>query len=317
MLNPPNDEMTDRPIFVRGVSRSGGTLLVTILDAHPEIAMSYELYPDLLYTDTGRNLLSRMFFRRKIKGLIKLFSTPGDTKSLARSIKDKNLRTFFLRCLRGNMDSKSFVRLLLQHSNEGSDFSNVQSCLRFIGNCGIEKMNKMNKSRWGMKCTSQFNEYLEMWPRAYFINIIRDGRDVLASQLNTGKFNRHPAETARRWVETHKLFKELVRSAKVKAYEVYYEKLVCQPREEIKKLCGFLEIAFDESMLEYYAQDLTIYNEPTGHLSFKRIIQPIDMSMIGRWKRDLNKQHLEEFYAIAMDTMSELGYIDKEDPFSP
>lgn len=34
----------DVPIFVRGLSRSGGPLMLTVLDTHPEIAMSYEPY---------------------------------------------------------------------------------------------------------------------------------------------------------------------------------------------------------------------------------------------------------------------------------
>ena len=37
------------PIFVKGISRSGGTLLVTLLDAHPDIAMQYEMYPENLF----------------------------------------------------------------------------------------------------------------------------------------------------------------------------------------------------------------------------------------------------------------------------
>lgn len=48
--------LEDSPIFVRGYSRSGGTLMVTILDAHPDIAMSYELYPNLLISKNGTDI---------------------------------------------------------------------------------------------------------------------------------------------------------------------------------------------------------------------------------------------------------------------
>lgn len=46
------------PIFVRGISRSGGSLTATILDAHPDISMSYEIYPRLLgrKLETNRSL---------------------------------------------------------------------------------------------------------------------------------------------------------------------------------------------------------------------------------------------------------------------
>ncbi len=46
------------------MSRSGGTLMVTILDAHPDVAMSYELYPELLKTaDPSPAFLERLIER--------------------------------------------------------------------------------------------------------------------------------------------------------------------------------------------------------------------------------------------------------------
>jgi len=60
----------NNPIFIRGYSRSGGTLMVTILDAHPEIAMSYELYPNLLAPENGELIdIDRLI--EVIKGAIK------------------------------------------------------------------------------------------------------------------------------------------------------------------------------------------------------------------------------------------------------
>jgi hypothetical protein len=308
--------VSDKPIFIRGVSRSGGTLLVTILDVHPEIAMSYELYPDLLYSRNKDNKFLHFLTNIKMRRLINLFDKYTDTKLAAKKIKNKNLRTFFLRCLRANLDSKDLSKLLKQHILNGQDFSDVEHCLKFIGQCGIEKMKKMNKSRWGMKCTSQFHDYARMWPGAYFLNIIRDGRDVLASQLNTGKFNRTPSETARRWVETHRNFRTLAGNPDINTYEVYYEKLVMHPEEELKKICEFLNIPFEKSMLDYYKKDLTIFKEPTGHLSYRRITKPIDDSMIGRWKKDVNERQLKEFYSIAGETMVELGYLDAREAHS-
>jgi hypothetical protein len=314
----------DRPIFIRGMSRSGGTLLVTLLDAHHDIAMSYELYPDLLVSENGKVVnpdhLSKIlnksrniraaarrikakkmltFFLRYVKGSL-------NNKDLSNLLK---LRTFLLRCVRGGLNNQDLANLIKHHITDGQDFSDSRGRLRFIERCCIEKMKREGKSGWGLKCTNQYDDYLEMWPHAYFINIIRDGRDVLASQLNTGSFNKTPAEVAKGWVNTNMRFRDLVERPDVNAYEIFYEGLVSQPEREVKKMCSFLNISFNTSMLEFYKKDLTIYSRPTGHLSIKRITKPIDTSMVGRWKKDLKKNQIEEFYSVAKDTMVMFGYL--------
>jgi len=70
--------------------------------------------------------------------------------------------------------------------------------------------------------------------------MVRDGRDVLASQLNTGSFNKTPAEIAKGWVNTNLRFSKLIENKNIRAYEVFYERLANQPEEEIKNLL-FLE----------------------------------------------------------------------------
>jgi len=306
----------NKPVFVSGYSRSGGTLMVTILDAHPEIAMSYELYPDMLmslveYPGTGfKRLFYRMLRKRMSAGrLVSLLKGSKDMKSASKRIPDKSLRTYVLRCQRGGLDNRELAWLLLLHINEGMAFSCVRERLKFIERCGLEKMKKTGKSHWGMKCTNQYDDYLAMWPNAYFINIIRDGRDVLASQMHTGSFDKDPTGIARGWVSTHMKFRKLVDDPRVNACEVYYEKLVSQPEEEVVKICQFLNVPFEKEMLDYYHKDLTIYSGAAGHLSLKRISKPIDNSMIGRWKKDLTGQQLDEFYSVAKEAMEAFGYM--------
>jgi hypothetical protein len=303
--------VSDKPIFIRGVSRSGGTLLVTILDAHPDIAMSYELYPDLLYSEEKKGMLSKLRHMLIMKRLVKLFHRYDDIKIAAKKIRDRNLKTFFLRCMRGGLDIKVLARLLEKHLQEGMGYSDIQHCLKFVERCGTEKMNRQKKIRWGMKCTNSFHDYYKMWPNAFFINIIRDGRDVLSSQLNTGNFKRTPAETAKGWAATHMQFREFIENSDANAHEVFYERLVSNPDKELQKLCDFLQVPFNRAMLNFHEQDLTIFDRPAGHLSLNRISSPIDTSKIGRWKKDLNEKQLEEFYAVARDTMIRFGYLEK------
>ena len=210
------------PIFVRGLSRSGGTLLATILDAHPEIAMSYELYPHLLVRTDGN-----------VPGVDWLIDRFRRAKNLAKAgskIKDRNIRVFVLRCMRGGLDNEEMIGLLEEHQNAGLDFGSIEGRLTFIQRCCLEKMKHKGKSLWGAKCTGAYKDYLSVFPQARFLNIIRDGRDVLASQLNTGDFKKTPSELGESWSRNHMKFRNLVNRKDVAAYEVVYESWCRNPK---------------------------------------------------------------------------------------
>ncbi len=289
------------PVFVRGMSRSGGTLAVTILDSHPEIAMSYEIYPDLLELQDGsqahlRAIAARVGAARTLKQAFKTLP-PG------------SLRTFVSRCPRGGVDQRKFAEILVQHVEDGMSFESPEDRMRFMARCCRVKMHQTHKSRWGLKCSNRYEDYLRLWPRAYFINVIRDGRDVLASQLNTGAFRNSPAQVARSWAETHRKFRRLIADPGVRAFELRYEDLVADPAQVIRRLTGFLGLGFDPAMLDHDRQDLTIYQ--ASHLSMDRISAPVDAARVGRWRRDLEPQQVLEFLQGAEGALAEFGYDER------
>ncbi len=209
------------PIFVRGMSRSGGTLMTTVLDAHPDVAMSYELYPHLLEVDDGS--------AGRLRELAGMFRQAPDIKAAARGLEPKNFATYFLRCPRSGLDNQDVARLLVEHA-EWSDFTTLEGRMRFMSRCALTKMRNEGKPRWGMKATARFDDYMALWPNAYFLGMLRDGRDILASQQNTGAFNPVPEEVARSWVTTQSRFRELVADPGIRAREVRYERLVHRTR---------------------------------------------------------------------------------------
>jgi hypothetical protein len=274
---------------------------VTILDAHPDIAMSYELYPNLLRPLTEAKLHTDDF--------LEILSGSRRGKTLEQNPDCRPLRIFVNRCPRGGLERKDLATLVDKHLASGDNFEDVAGCLRFIERCAVKKMNNESKSQWGLKCSNNFQEYFKIWPRACFLNMIRDGRDVLASQLNTGSFNKSPSDVGRAWANTHKKFRALVEAPGVRAYEVYYERLVREPEDEVRRICEFLGVTFNDAMLSFYKRDLTIYKSPKGHLSIDRISEPVDTSKIGRWKKELSDEQLNEFYSGARDAMVRYGYL--------
>lgn len=295
----PPEAPASGPIFVRGMSRSGGTLMVTVLDAHPDVAMSYELYPHLLSAcDVADGLTSTELSQR--------LAAASSLKAAAEAISERGLKVFITRCQRGGLDRPDLLDLLEEHRAAGLDLGTPESRLRFIERCCQAKMHKVGKGRWGLKCTSDYDLYRGLFPDPYFLDMVRDGRDVLASQLNVGEFNPEPGALAESWVKTHERFHRLVEDPTANAYMVRYEGLVDDPEPELRRICGFLGLAFDPAMLRFHEHQLTIYQ--TSHLSMEQISQPITPAKVGRWKRDLPIDALLEFEAVAGPALRRFGY---------
>jgi hypothetical protein len=285
------------PIFVRGLSRSGGTLLCTLLDAHADVAMSYELYPNLLTTGPEMDL----------QALAMSIAKARTNSVVNQQAPTKQFATFVIRCERSGLSRRDFADLLLRLIGEGHDLANPDGRMRLIELCALEKMQRLGKRRWGMKCNNAYADYLRLWPQACFLNVLRDGRDVLASQLHTGSFNKAPREVAEGWLHTHAVFEELVQRHDVRAQVVRYEKLTGNPEVELRIICAFLGLQFDPAMLRHNELDLTVYN--ASHLSRNRIIHKIDTTKIGRWKTDISAEQLSEFMAVAGDGLRRYGYL--------
>jgi hypothetical protein len=291
-------------IFVRGLSRSGGTLVVTLLDAHPEVAMSYELYESLLdpQGDAAFRPATVLEWLSPRPGLF------GRRPVAVDELPHRGLRTFLSRIDRGGLTLPDFCELLKTHEHAGRGFATAGDRLRLIEACAVRKMQREGKRHWGLKCNPRFGDYHAAFPDARFINVIRDGRDVLASQLNTGSFKAVPEELGRSWANSHRRFRTWMRGGGVRGYELFYERLARDPLTEVRALCAFLGIEYHPAMLAFHQGDLTIFK--AKHLSMKRISAPIDASMIGRWRSDLSAEQAEAFCRGAGDALAEFGYLE-------
>lgn len=288
--------MTVSPIFVRGMSRSGGTLAVTMIDAHPSVAMVYEFYPSLLLEAETVD----------IESVIGDLERLPDIRRCAAKMPTKGLANLVKRAPRARLDNSGLARLLRKHIDAGKTFTDPIDRLRFVEACGLHNMNEAGKVRWGAKCGTNFDDYREAWPKAKFINIIRDGRDVLASQLNTGDFKTNPTDLGKSWAKNHTRFRTLLRTGNIDGHEVIYERLVAHPREEAAVLLNFLELTPDDGVLDFHKQRLNIYD--VGHMSMNALVKPINDSQVGRWRRDLSQRQVDEFMVEAGDAMKEFGY---------
>ena len=293
--------------FVRGLSRSGGTLMATILDAHPDVAMSYETYEHLLMpcrTETAFNLHSKIGEnKKKILDQIKSSFFSEEKKSAS------NFTKFVERAKRAGIDQESLGHLFFEHFDQGLKLDSFSDRMRFVERLTKVKMVHEGKRFWGGKIVSIYDELDEMYPDARYLFMLRDGRDIAASRKKVGDFKQTVEHVADTWCKQIKKFENFATKNEGRAVFVPYEQLTLDPETELRRLMEKIDLPWSERLLDFHKLDLSIHRKPTGHLSGKQVKSPINTSSIGRWKTDLTQNEISRFEERAGETLAMLGYL--------
>lgn len=297
--------MSFPPVFLRPVGRSGGTLFVTMLDAHPEIAMSYEIYEDRLIKTNG----SPMIASEIVDELNNSRPTDGDQDTWIKSLKDKNLQVFMWRARRAGLDVQHILEQVGLLNDENRKLDTLDGRLELIEKLMICKMQLLGKTIWGGKAAVDPRALHKRNPKAKFFIMVRDGRDILASRLNTGNFQTDPSAVAKEWVSMVSDFRDFALVPGVNATEISYEKLVYQPEQVLAEVCEIIGVEYSPKMLSFHEQDMALFRNPYGHLSHQQIAKGLNANTIGRWKRGLTAKQVDEFCEVAGDLLEDLGYL--------
>ena len=173
------------------------------------------------------------------------------------------------------------------------------------------------------------NTLHELWPRAKYVHIIRDGRDVCLCAGDRWKktgasvfpfllyekpdrvfdhWKEDPVITTALWWEWNVgMGREFGRSlGPAMYYEMRYEDLVSRPRETCVALCEFLEIAFDEAMMRH-EENFRPRKGPNGANLHARVALPIT-SGLRDWRTEMPADELGRFEAAAGAFLDELSY---------
>ena len=172
----------------------------------------------------------------------------------------------------------------------------------------------LDKENWGEKTNLKWRatkSVLDMFDDIYIIHVIRDPRDVLVSWKGytiapgndylDGISNLY--DSMKTALENQKAFPE-------RYYVLKYEDLVSDPEKEVKKLCDFLGLTFDEKMLDtknFRSKKGGIW-DPNKHTKFSDKLEKISAKPVGRWKEKLSKEDLLLTEFVIMDLMKEFGY---------
>ena len=273
----------ERPIFVGASPRSGTTLLRTMLDSHPELAIPRE-----------SRFLREAFRQRAEFGDL---TSPANRDALITWILDG----------RGVNESKfgSTKAELAERMREapGGTLGSI------VGTPFATYAENQSKPRWGDKRPAYIRgtgAIFSMFPDAKFVHLVRDPRGSVASMLRVGWFDGSVARGLELWtrsIDAAAQARTTYRSDQF--YELKYEELLADPASEITRLAGWLDLdpAGIDEMLAYHVDN----DVPASKYHWK-VSQPIDRANSATWREALGTEDLALIDAVAGPHLDAFGY---------
>ena len=280
-----------RPLFVGACPRSGTTLLRVMLDNHPDLAVPRET-----------NFVRPLWWQRVRFGDLR---DPANRRRVAEWIFDPERGGGRLRD--GGMSRREAVRRVADAPPTLGSL--VQAC--FALHAEVH-----GKPRWGDKRPAYsgfIGVLLELFPDAQVVNVVRDPRGTVASQVPMGW---DPPEVAfpaalARWeaaVARTDVFARRLRPDQL--LDVRYEDLVADPRATLEGVCRFAGLRGGEAI------DAMVRAERRaryGGEQTERLRQPVTTASVERWRERLAPPQVALVEQTTGPLMARFGYAAADD----
>ncbi|MFC1529698.1 sulfotransferase [Gemmatimonadota bacterium] len=226
--------MTNCPIFIGGLQRSGTSLLRAIVGSHPQVALFQWDLP----------LWTQYFDQYKHQDL---GQTDNITKMIDDIFSDEKARDCHF-----DLEKDNVLRRI-------SESNNTVTC-GIIFQCILEEYAALaGRPRWGLK--TPHNEFyaddiFAAYPNARMVQLIRDPRDVAVSYQSYagGAWKYSASEHISLWQRSIELSRRHNERYKEHYISVRYEDLVSDPETTVREVCATLALEFNSTMLETAGQ---------------------------------------------------------------
>lgn len=265
------------PLFVVGMPRSGTKLLRGLLNEHPRIAIP----------------LNETEF---LPHWAKRWPRWGDLSK----------REDFSRFYAEVTGSTYFTQRLLEHGLRVEEETWYRACRDFSLPSVFEALVRHDANAdldtvWGDKSPGYLAHLpllKHLFPTARVVHVIRDPRDCCLSLKRA--YGKSMRRSAYRWQRRVLAARTAAGSFPHDYHELRYEDLLASPASTLRSLCDFLELDFDESMLEL--------SQPTENLGSARGARMIVKGNAGKWRTELTSRQIERVEAAAYPGLIALDY---------
>jgi len=297
-MNPhPHSKELKEPIIILGNPRSGTTMFRLMLTSHkhivipPECGFAAWLYPKYKHWNqsTDRSLLQEF---------------------IQDVLKSRKFETWEI--------NPDHMADFLFDRHPGSYSHAVSAVYEYYA-----VSRDRTYTRWGDK-NNFYIQYIptliKMFPKAYFIHLVRDGRNVACSYLRLNQRHidseyvpRLPSnieEIALEWKNNVNLiYSKLSGRKQIRFYEIRFEDLVQNAESHLSKLCHWFGEDYDPSMSKYYQNNKNKTLEPKAFLQWKaKTLKPPIVEEINRYQHELTTADRQCFESIARDELNRYHY---------
>ena len=279
--------------FILGRPRSGTTLLMTMLDAHPEILIPIEI-----------PIISDLFLKY---GKRKKWDQETLKVFYSDLLKERFYDKYSIQDLPFNFEQ---IRSQILASPLDTEF---QDLVKIVYSNYISWFPKNEIRLLGDKNPSSSKDvknYLRAFPEAKFIHIRRDYRDHTLSMLKAGFGIQSLAFICQRWKKNLQIIERNSRSHPNRFMQITYENLAQYPENTMKLVCSFLNIDFHPAMLEFYKQTNSskLYPEQLMKEYQSSLLKPITTENIGTWKNRMTQKQIRLADAMVGPYAEKYGY---------
>jgi hypothetical protein len=227
--------MTEAPIFIGGMQRSGTSLMRAIIGSHPDVAIFEWDLP----------LWTCFFSSFRHRDL-------GDPVALAELI-DAIFSSEKVKACHVSVDRDAIKMCISEQPNHKITCGLVFQC--FLE----EYANAIGRPRWGLKTPDNelfAKDIFDAYPNAGMVQLIRDPRDVAVSyqSYGGGSWNYSGREHIAKWRRSAELARRHTERYKDRYLCVRYEDLVDDPETTTRDVCDTLGLEFNSCMLETRGQ---------------------------------------------------------------
>jgi hypothetical protein len=275
--------MTESPLLIVGVDRSGTTLLSLMLDSHSELAIPYE----------------SKFFTRYFRERARF----GD-------LEDIQARTALVRSM---LNEPTVSQWEVVPSLAQIDLTRCATLGGAIDALFSAYAGARGKRFWGDKTPAyitQIHVLNRLFPNAKYIHIVRDGRDVAISLMQQWWGPNDFASALHYWttrVDAARKMLAMLPSGRV--LQVRFEDLVADPKATLREISTFLELEFEENMVAQYVNRAeNKVGKQRMHGIHARLSEPPSKDQAFKWRRHLSAADQALAYEIAGALFEELGY---------
>jgi hypothetical protein len=286
----------DKPVFVIGNPRSGTTMLRLILTSNSKLSIP----PEAAF-------IVKYFSKYGHLNKFNLSSVNSFMKHLQNSFEIEN---------RWEVSFKEYHEKWLDNQI-GKSYPDV--CASIYRYYAYKKY--FGKENWGDKNTSHRN-YIDvlswLFPHAQFVHIIRDSRSVFASYKTlpriehkyAPKLTKDPLIFSAHWLEAlDRIEYHAKKYAPGRYITVRYEDVVKDFERTIKKVCNFLNLEYEENMLNFNEINEKYNLEPKSYDKWKwRTRKPLTDSRIDNWKNVLDKNEIRTINFLTSNKLIRYGY---------